>query len=140
MSGWTALTIHADDEETNERIDRELREKYEGSEPYTAEGYADRTVQVGRHANHRDTAKEFAEQFPEAEYIVVVSANDTSDTGTGSLFQVTLCNDGSKDGRFNQHPTKQIDSETGYQGARGKDVTGYFRREYGLQSYCTYEA
>lgn len=140
MSGWTALTIHVEDDETEECIDQELREEYTGREPYSATGYADCTVQVGRHANHESVARDFAKEFPEASHIVVVSANDTSDSGYGSLFRVTLANDGSKDERFNEHPVKQIDSMHGYEGARGSDVTGYFRKEHGIRGYESWEA
>jgi hypothetical protein len=129
MSGWTALTINVSDNETQARIDTELREQYEGREPYTAGGYADTTVQVGRHADHETVAKEFATEFAEAEHIAVVSANDTSDSGHGTLFRVN--DDGS---------IEQVDREHGYEGARGNDVTGYFSEEYGVRSYSSFEA
>lgn len=140
MSGWTALTIHASDEETEERIDDELREEYTGREPYSATGYADCTVQVGRHANHSSVAAEFAREFPEAEHIIVVSANDTSDRGNGTLFRVTRRSDGAPDQRFNEHPVKEIDHMQGYEGAVGEDVTGYFRKEHGIKGYSSFEA
>jgi len=129
MSGWTALTIHAQDEETNEEIEKELNEQYQGRDPYTADGYAERTVQVGRHASHEKVAEEFAEQFPQSEQIVVVSANDTSGSGRGSLFSVD-----------NEGNIEQIDTKQGYEGACGEDVTGYFRQEHGVKSYATWEA
>jgi hypothetical protein len=128
MSGWTAVTLHASDEETNERIDRELREAYNGGTVWTAEGYADRTVQVERGANHQTTAEILAEEFPEVEDIVVVSANDTSDSGFGTVFNVE-----------NGAVTK-VDSKEGYEGAKGRDVTGYIRDEHGLKCHATWEA
>lgn len=137
MSGWTNLTIHASDDEANERIDQELRDEYTGKRPYTATGWADRTVKVGRGAKHYRAAREFAEKFPEAEYIVVVSANDTSDSGDGTLFRVTLSADGSEDERFNEHPIKKIDEKSGYEGASGRDVTGYFRDEHGIIGHAS---
>jgi hypothetical protein len=140
MSGWTALTIHAEDDDIEEEIDRELREKYTGSEPYAATGHAERTVQVGRNVYHESVAKEFAKEFPRADRIIVVSANDTTNSGNGSLFRVTLSKDGSPDERFNKHPIKEIDTKEGHQGARGNDVTGYFRDEYDTRGYSTWEA
>jgi len=128
MSGWTAVTLHASDEETNEAIDRELREAYQGAEVWTAEGYADRTVQVERGANHQTTADTLADEFPEVEDIVVVSANDTSDSGYGTVFNI-------EDG-----VVEKVDSKEGYEGARGRDVTGYIEDEHGLRCYATWEA
>jgi len=128
MSGWTAVTLHASDEEANEQIDRELREAYQGTEVWTAEGYADRTVQVERGANHQTTAEILADEFPEAEDIVVVSANDTSDSGYGTVFNI-------EDG-----VVEKVDSKEGYEGARGRDVTGYIEDEYNLRCYATWEA
>jgi len=101
MSGWTAVTLHASNEETNESIDRELREAYQGTEVWTTDGYADRTVQVERGASHQAIAEILAEEFPEVEDIVVVSANDTSDSGFGTVFTVE---DGS---------VKKVDSKEG---------------------------
>jgi hypothetical protein len=140
MSGWTNLTIHASDEETNERIDQELREEYTGRRPYSATGFADRTVKVERGANHEYAAKGFAKKFPEAKWIIVIAANDTSDSGNGTLFRVTLSQDGSPDQRFNQHPVKEIDHKQGYERARGSDVVGHFRDEHGVKGYCELEA
>lgn len=129
MSGWCAVTLHAADDESNEELNQQIEDAYGGNgrEPWTADGYADRTIQVERGANHEYVAKQLAEEFPLAEQIVVVSANDTSDSGNGTLFDVT-------DG------VEQIDHEQGYEGARGRDVTGYFREEYDVQSYATWEA
>lgn len=140
MSGWTTATINVSDEDVREEIDTKLSEQYDGRDPWTADGYAKCTVQVGRHASHSGVAKDLAEEFPRAEYIAVVSANDTSDSGHGTLFRVTLTVDGETDDRFTKHPVKEIDSMSGYEGARGSDVTGYFREEHGIKSYETWEA
>lgn len=140
MSGWTAATLNVSDDETRERLDQELRDTCEGHPPWGAGGYADTTVQVERGVVHETVAKKLANEFPEAEYIAVISANDTSMSGRGTLFRVTLSNDGSKDQRFNTHPVKEIDSMQGYEGATGNDVTGYFSQEHGIRSYSSFEA
>lgn len=140
MSGWTALTLQFKDEQVKEEVDRELCEKYTGREPYTADGYADTTIQVGRFADHKDVAETLAAEYPRATHIAVVSANDTSDSGHGTLFRVTLSNDGSNNEQFDEHPIKQIDRKEGYEGACGSDVTGYFAEKYGVRSYETWEA
>lgn len=128
MSGWTALTIHASDDEQAVIIDEALRQEYTGREPYSAEGYADCTVQVGRGVSHSAVARKFAEEFPDAEHIIVVSANDTSDSGRGTLFSI-------ENGTI-----EEVDSMDGYEGAMGRDVTGYFQEEYGVTGYSSFEA
>jgi len=35
---------------------------------------------------------------------------------------------------------EEIETKTGYEGARGRDVTGYFNDEYGFGGYTTWEA
>ena len=140
MSGWSALTLNFDNEQYEEEVDAVLRQEYTGRDPYTAEGYANTTVQVGRHADHRSVAAEFAEEFPRARSIVVVSANDTTDSGHGTLFRVTLSNDGSNDRRFNEHPVKEIDRKEGHNGAQARDVVGYFDDMHGVRCYNSWEA
>ena len=130
MSGWTAATLHFDDEDAKDEADASLREAFNGAGPWTATGYAKTTVQVERGANHLSVAEQLAEAHPEATSIAVVSANDTSDSGYGTLFSV-------EDGGMR---VEEIDSKEGYEGARGSDVTGYFREEYGVRSYESFEA
>ena len=128
MSGWTAATIHFDDEQDEETADNELREAFAGADVWTAEGYADTTVQVERGANHLSVAEQLADAHPNAKSIAVVSANDTSGSGYGTLFSV-------EDGRV-----EKMDSKEGYEGAMGRDVTGYFSDEHGVRSYSSFEA
>jgi len=140
MSGWVAVTLNIKDEQIKDNIDAELRETYQGRDPYTATGYADTTIQVERGADHETVAKRFAQDFPQTDRIAVVSANDTTDSGHGTLFQVTLADNGSRNEQYSTHPVKHIDSKGGYEGARGRDVTGYFEDEHGARSYATWEA
>lgn len=130
MSGWTAVTLHAETEEENEQLNENIEAEYGGNgrRPWTADGYADRTIQVERGADHEGVARMLADEFPLADRIIVVSANDTTDSGYGTLFDV---GDGS---------VEEIDRKEGYEGAKGRDVTGYFREEYGVTGYATWEA
>lgn len=136
MSGWTALTIHTKDKTKNKKLDKDLRNLY----PDDADGYGDRTVQLARMANHWESAVEFAREFPVADTIIVVSANDTTDSGNGSLFQITLNSDGSKDEFYNSHPIDKIDEKVGAEGDVGKDVVSYFSDEYDLDCHARYDA
>lgn len=129
MSGWTVLTFEFEDDERKEEVDEELRSQYEGRQPPTAEGYGDVTVQLERGISRSGAAKRWAEDYPDANRIVVIQANDTSDAGDGTLFDVD------EDGNV-----EQIDEKHGYEGARGRDVTGYFGDEYGLSGYASWEA
>ena len=130
MSGWTAATLNFEDEDDKQQADARLRETFTGTRPWTATGYADTTVQVDRGANHFSVAEELAEAHPEAESIAVVSANNTSSSGYGTLFSVA--NNGQR--------IEKVDSKEGYEGAKGRDVTGYFSDEYGVRSYASFEA
>lgn len=128
MSGWTAVTLHFEDDERASEVDEQLREDYTGRRPWSATGYAECTVQVERGAKHGRVAQQFAEEYPDADTIAVVAANDTSDSGRGTLYSV-------EDGDI-----EKIDSKSGYEGAKGRDVTGYFRDEHGVESYASWEA
>lgn len=67
-----------------------------------------------------DVVDEIFTDCPHAERILVICANDTSDSGSGWLYQRT--NGG----------WELVDQEDGYEGARGRDVTGFFRDEYNI--------
>jgi hypothetical protein len=134
MSGWTAVTVHEPDglsrdvrDEAREAIESHLSE-YTGDTVPTADGYADRTLQVERGADHRQWAERLFDEIPEASRIIVVSTNDTSDSGYGTYFEM-------QDG-----DVVEVDSFSGYEGAKGRDVTGYFREEYSLSSYASWKA
>lgn len=55
-----------------------------------------------------------------ANRVLVVAANDTTDSGTGWLYE-------EQDGTV-----KQVDETSGYMGAQAKDVIGYFREEHDI--------
>lgn len=60
----------------------------------------------------------------ECEYVqrvLIVSANDTSDSGAGELYE-----------RGDDGSPELVDHWTGYEGAVGRDVTGYFSEEHSI--------
>lgn len=129
MSGWTAATLNVSDEQTRDAIDSAMRELWSETDAWTAEGYAETTVQVERSAYHDVVTEELSQFFPQVEYIAIVSANDTSDSGYGTLFKVNDIND-----------VEKVDEKQGYGGAKGRDVTGYFDEEHHVRSYASWEA
>lgn len=131
MSGWTAVTVHPPknlsgpaEEEAKERIEESLEQMY-GED---AGGYAARTVQETRGARDGRVADRIFENVPHAKWVVVVHANDTTVSGDGTVW------------KREAGETVKVDSKAGYEGARGKDVTGYIRDEHGLLCYATWEA
>lgn len=132
MSGWSVVTLHASNSEENEKLNEDVNRLYGDPEDVNdvphAGGYAERTIQEARGANHKALARKYADKFGRAEQIIVVSANDTSDSGYGTLFDVT------------ENGVEKVERWEGYEGAVGRDVTGYFREEYGVKGYATWEA
>lgn len=63
-------------------------------------------------------AEEILTNCPRANRVLIIHANDTSDSGVGYLYRMS-------DGEF-----EKVDEWAGYEGAVGSDVQGYFREEY----------
>jgi len=124
MSGWTAATLHGNN---NELLEGLVTEYY----PEDGSGYAERTIQLPRSCDHESQACILVEQFGmvNINYITIVSANDTSDSGYGTVWAVT-----------EESYVEKIDEKQGYEGAKGRDVIGYIDQEYGLSSYASFEA
>lgn len=76
---------------------------------------------AGKESKAREYAHEIFEGCPYAKRVLIISANDTSDSGQGILFR--------REEDDSATPVK-VDYKSGYEGARGRDVTGYFRDEY----------
>lgn len=131
MSSWTTLTLNTNDDDLDEKLDKDIRNLY----PDSGCGNGKRTVNFNGYIDHNQKAKKFAEEFPEAEYIIVISTNDTSDRGRGTLFEITINSDFEMNEEFNEHPIIKIDEKKGIEGAIGGDVVEYFNTEYGLDSY-----
>lgn len=114
--------MHGDDDAINWYLDQEY--------PEDSSGYGKRTVQIPRNADHKKWAVILTEDVPKVvEKVAIVSANDTSDSGYGTVWDVD--DDGT---------VEKIDEKDGYEGAEGRDVTGYIKEEYGLLSYASWEA
>jgi len=131
MSGWTAITMHPPAtlsfetrDTANEQIEAQMNEHYGDS----ADGYADRTAQLPRSCNHREYAEDAFDNVPSAGRCVIISANDTSDSGYGHAYEMINGN------------CMEIAEMHGYEGARGNDVRGYIKDETGLSGYRTWEA
>jgi hypothetical protein len=131
MSGWTAITMHppadlsSEAEDTaNEQIEAQMNDYY-GDD---ADGYADRTAQLPRSCDHRKYVEDAFDNVPSAGRCVIISANDTSDSGYGHAYEMR---DGS---------CVEIAEMYGYEGARGEDVRGYIKEETGLRGYPWWEA
>lgn len=71
-------------------------------------------------------AKEILKDCPYAERVLVIHANDTSDSGKGYLYQLD------DDGEF-----EKVDEWAGYEGAVGRDVAGYFREEHRISGLAS---
>jgi hypothetical protein len=139
MSGWSVMTVSPPKslsrdarDVANEKIESFLENEYgEG-----ADGYGDRTVQLPRgtatYTEGEFGGTEYAETVfdgcPSAKWIVIVDANDTSDSGAAEVYKI-------EDGRI-----LGVDTFVGYEGAKGRDVVGMVDDEYGLLSYCSWEA
>lgn len=154
MSGWAAMTvepaaglegkesefvvqtcphcgepIETDTKTAEERIERYLQDKY-GDD---ADGYAERTVQLGDLRGLKDTdavtrAKEVFDECEVAGRVAIIVAGDTSDTGCYWYLERT------------EHGASLVDKWEGYEGARGRDCEGRLQEEHSMRGYATWEA
>jgi len=139
MSGWSVMTVSPPTGlslEARERAEQAIEDQLAEMYPEHSGGYADRTVQLPRGTatytegqyGGTDVADETFDAIPEAKWIVIVDANDTSDSGTAEVYK-------RMDGE-----TVPVYSVVGYEGARGRDVVGMVRDEYHVPSHASYEA
>lgn len=89
-------------------------------------GLADMDDSYGRETSAKDYAQEIFDECEYASRILIVSANDTSDSGSGRLFE--------KDEDGN---AVEVDYHQGYEGAKGRDVTGYFRENHNISGVAS---
>lgn len=73
-------------------------------------------------------AKEVLNECPYAKRVLVITANDTTDAGSGWLWELD------ENGNI-----EKVDEHHGYEGARGRDVEGYFREEHGISGSASWE-
>lgn len=89
--------------------------------------YDPQTAKYGPRALAREPKKseKFAQNImddcPYADKVLIISANDTSDSGCGVLYE-----------RNEDGEAELVDEHTGYEGAKGKDTEGYFREEHNI--------
>lgn len=70
----------------------------------------------------QDRAEEIFDACDNAKRVLIISANDTSDSGVGVLF-----------GRDGDGGAREIDYKEGYEGAVGADVRGYFKDKHDIR-------
>lgn len=129
MSGWKTATIKTED---TDNLNMEINNRDQKQKDFTK--LSDNAFRLyGYEAEIQD---EIAEILHEAEInkgqVLVIEANDTTDSGQGTLYSI-------EELKENQSvKMTQIDSESGYEGARASDVTGYFREEHHINGYTGY--
>jgi len=139
MSGWSVMTVHPPKSlaiQSRNAAEKTIEARLSSLRPESSDGYAERTCQLPRGTatyaegdfGGSDVADEMFEEIPEAKWIVITDANDTSDCGTAEVYK-------RDDGE-----TVGVDTFLGYEGARGRDVVGMAREEYGLDCYVSHEA
>jgi hypothetical protein len=132
MSGWTHITV----EPVNNMWTETPTDK---STQDTVYEYLDDLITDLPEARHREEphyptiewpsrgedcvgiATTILNECENANRVLVVAANDTTDAGTGWLYV-----------KRNGGQVEKVATKNGYEGARGKDVTGYFKEEYNI--------
>lgn len=124
MSGWKTATIK--NREKTHKINQTINDS--GEEVKKLSDNA-----IGMRGYEAEIEDKIAEILQDAEVengqVLIIEANDTTDSGHGTLFDIKeLKENGSVE-------LTQIDSKTGYEGAMANDVTGYFRDEHGISGF-----
>jgi len=124
MSGWKTATIKNRDktDKINHAINRTGKE---------VKKLSDNAIGMGGY--EADIQDKVAELLQEAEIengqVLIIKANNTTDSGDGTLYEIKeLKDNGSVE-------LTQKDSKVGYEGAMANDVTGYFRDEHGISGF-----
>lgn len=122
MSGWKTATLETDTDDLEEAIET-VADRHEN-----VTKISDDTIGMGGYGAVIDTRVDEIIDESEAETgrVLIINANDTSDSGTGRLYELT------EDG------LELVEEEHGYEGARGHDVTGYFREEHNINGRATF--
>jgi len=127
MSGWKTATIK--NREKTDKINQTINDKDRNDEE--VKKLSDNAI--GMRGYEAEIEDKIAEILQDAEVengqVLIIEANDTTDSGHGTLFDIKeLKENGSAE-------LTQIDSKNGYEGAMAKDVTGYFRDEHGISGF-----
>lgn len=123
MSGWATATINFNREVEESKIKEQIADKVAGGQIFSRrkEGtYLDYTIWGYDGAGKaREIAKQVAEDGDE---VVIIEANDTSDSGRGVLYEM------------NGGELEKVDEWGGYEGAKGRDVVGYMAENHNVSS------
>lgn len=131
MSGWTAATVHPPkglSADARKKAEKSIEQRLQDEHGEYADGYAERTVQLARNCDHETEAQALFDLCPEAKFVAIMSCNDTSDSGYGSVYEI---DEGDIIEQFRK---------IGYEGAKGEDVRGEINEKFGLRSYTSWEA
>jgi len=122
MSGWKTATLELDTDDLEEAVDT-VAERHENVKKLSHD-----TIGMGGYdAGIRRRVDEIIEESEaDTGRVLIINANDTSDSGSGILYAL-------RDGRL-----EIVEEEHGYEGARGHDVTGFFREEYDINGRATF--
>jgi len=116
MSGWFCATLIFDNNKTAKVMQKVLERSEETFERPRRE---ENTVKVTLQMNYY--LEKVEKLLNEDERVIVVVANDTTDSGYGILYKKT------EDG------LEEIEKKNGYEGAEAYDVAGYFQDEYDVR-------
>lgn len=122
MSGWKTATVELDTDDPEEAV-KSVAERHENVKLIEE----DTIAMAGYDAGIRRRVDEIIEESEaDTGRVLIINANDTSDNGSGRLYAL-------EDGTL-----EIVEEEHGYEGARGHDVTGYFREEYDINGRATF--
>jgi hypothetical protein len=122
MSGWKTATLELESDDLEEAVDT-VAERHENVKLIEE----DTIAMAGYDAGIRTRVDEIIEESEaDTGRVLIINANDTSDSGSGKLFELT------------ENGVEIVEEEHGYEGARGHDVTGYFREEYDINGRATF--
>lgn len=129
MSGWKTATIKT---ENTQELNMEINHRDKEKKGFTK--LSDNAFRLfGYEAEIED---EIAEILHETEIengqVLLIEANDTTDSGQGILYDIKELRD------TGEVEMTQIDTKRGYEGAIARDVTGYFREEHGVNGHTGY--
>lgn len=124
MSGWKTATIKTESEaELTKQINHLDNEK----ENFKKLG----ATSFGMGGYDVDIKQTIAELLTEVDVrkgdeILIIEANNTTDSGSGYLYEIKSTN---------SLEVEDKDEKHGYEGARARDVVGYFRENHGISGF-----
>jgi hypothetical protein len=115
MSGWKTARFHVEGD-----VDGKIESYCEGNE-YASKRGLNGIVIRGYDAEIKKAVRKI---IPGEEgKVLIVEANDTSDSGDAFLYEIT-----------EDYELEHVETKRGYEGARGYDAIGYMRDEYDVDA------